>query len=379
MDWFSDKEITQLWVTIIGGLIAGLAVLLVVWLFKVLTLKALWNGVWPRLKAWYNRITLYSHLSACDRDILKALYEGNTTLISLHYDDGRPPSIQTKLDHILDTPVACRLMVSDHYKKSLSHLRSHNFLKVDGRWQYNRQNPYPTRTQSYELTRVGHEFIRKHTIGFNARERFIRKWFRGLGKHKYDGHYCNDVGKGICRELPRLLQGTASLKKHFGKAGPIGSNRDNVKPDVYEYTQENHEDGVEWMVAVPFLHVGDQYFDVAQYDHVILWIHTDEWIREQEIRNAAMGRKRLKEFYATISEDIPVMPSVMNRASRPPNKPRYLEFSQKLVGHWEAYPIQAKVITIEESDDPAVTVLKLGEPKIFDPSTVLDRNQSAKI
>lgn len=374
MDWFGDKVFIPLAVAIGAGIVLAI----INWISRSEASKEFWKGIRSGLQTNYRRFALYGHLSPYDRDILKALHDSDTTLISLRYDDGRPPSIQTKLDYILDTPVACRLIVSDHYKKSLAHLSSHNFLKVDGRWLYERQNPYPIRTQSHELTETGAEFIRKHTTGLNWLERFMRRWFRVLGKHKDDERYCDDVGEDIRRELPNLLQGTVFLKKHFGKAGPIGSNRDNVKPDIYEYTQGDHEDGVEWMVAVPFLRIGDQYFDVAQYDQVILWIHTDEWIREQEILDTNIRRQRLKEFYAATSEDTLVMPPVMNRASRPPNEPRYLQFSQKLVGRWKAYPIQAKVIAITESDDPAVTVLKLGEPKVFDPSVEHERNQSAK-
>ena len=338
--------------------------------------ERVWKFVSPRIKAWYNRIRLYSRLSAYDRGILKALHDSGTTLLSLRYDDGRSPSIQARLDHILDTPVACRLIASHHYEKSLSHLRSHNFLNVDGRWVYERPNPRPINTLSYELTEVGREFIHKYAVGSNLRERFIRNHIRGLNKHNYIGRYRDDIGKCKRGELPTFLRGNASLKKYFGKPGaawPIGSSRINVKPDIYECVQGVHEDGVEWMVAVPFMHAGDHNFDVAQGDYVILWIHTDERLRNEEL----LAPTTRMHAIPTNRSNKPIIPANTSRAYRPPNKPRYLEFSQELVGRWDAYTVQAKVISIAEGDDPVVTVLKLGESKVFDPSIEDERNQPA--
>ena len=346
MDRLWEKVIIPLLISIFGGLvvavfmIAGLVVetlvvgFLVAGLGLVLIMrKKLRNRVSPQTKTRRDRVTRYRHLSAYDRDILKALHDSGTTLLSLRYDDGRPRSIQARLDHILDIPVACRLIVSNHYNKSLGRLSSNDFLKVDDRWIYERPNPRPINTISYELTELGHEFIRKYTVGSNKRERFIRNRIRGLNKHKYEGCYRDDIGKDKRGELPTFLRGNASLKKYFGKPGtawPIRSSRDNIKPDIYECVQGVHEDGVEWMVSVPYMRAGDRHFDVAQGDAVILRIH-----------------------------DIPY------------NKPRYLEFNQELVGRWDAYTVQAKVISIAEGDDPVVTVLKLGESKVFDPSPII--------
>ena len=362
MDWLSNP--------IIGGIVAGLVVASIIGLFKIAERKKVWDRVWPRIKAWHKRTTLYRHLSAYDRDILKALHDSETTLISPRYDDGRLPSIQARLDHVLDTPVACRLIVSHHYNKSLGRLKGNDFLKVDGRWIYERPNPRPINTVSYELTKFGREFIRKYTIGSNRRERFIRNHIRGLNKHNYIGRYRDDVGKDKRGELPTFLQGNANLKKYFGKPGaawPIGSSRDNVKPDIYECVQGIHEDGVEWMVAVPFMRAGDHHFEVAQGDYVILWIHTDERLRNEEL----LAPTRRMYAIPTNRSNKPIIPAETSRAYRPPNKPRYLEFNQELVGRWDAYTIQAKVISIAEGDDPVVTVLKLGESKAFDPSPII--------
>ena len=345
--------------------------------FKFVARKEFWNRITSQVRAWYDRVTLYSRLTAYDRDILKALDDSDTTLISLRYNDGRPPRIQAKLDHILGTPVACRLIASHHYNESLGSLTQHKLLRGDMRRLYEKPNPDPITTQSYELTIDGHEFIRKHARGLDWRERFIRKWFRGLGKHKYTGCYCDDVGEDKRRELPRLLRGTVRIKKSYldPAAGAIGTNRDkNQNPDIYEYSQGCHNNGVEWIVAVPFLRrEGDTNFDVVQHEDVILLIHTDEWIRNQEEFDANMRMQMLIEqgVIHTNSSGRPVISAEIPRAYRPSNKPRRLEFSQELVGLEDTYSIQAKVLGIEEGNDPIVTILKLGESKEFDPSEVL--------
>ena len=367
MDWLSENITIPLFVVILGGLVVAL----ITGLFKIAVGKEFWNRITSQVRAWYDRVTLYSRLTAYDRDILKALHDSDVTLISLRYNDGRPVSIQAKLDHILGIPVACRLIASHHYNESLKRLTEHNLLKGDMRRIYEKPNPDSITTQSYELTIDGHEFIRKHARGLDWRERFIRKWFRGLGKHKYTGCYRDDIGEDKRRQLPKFLQGDVTLKKHFVKPMPrlIGSNRDNVKPDIYECAHGYHEDGVEWLVAVPSLRVGDQYFDVVQHEDVILWIHTDKSIRKsirnREIHDAAMWRRLTEQSIAipANSSGKPVISAEKPRAYRPSNKPRRPEFSQK-------YGIQAKVIAIEEGDDPVVTILKLGESKVFDPSEV---------
>ena len=133
MDWLWEKVIIPLLISIVASLavgvlmLAGLVVeafvfvgLLIVGLGLVLiTRKELRTRISPQTKTRRDRVTQYSDLSDYDRDILKALHDSGTTLLSLRYDDGRPPSIQARLDHVLDTPVACRLIVSHHYNKSL--------------------------------------------------------------------------------------------------------------------------------------------------------------------------------------------------------------------------------------------------------------------
>ena len=374
-----DLDIPITWLVVAGLVVAVLVIAVVRLAFT--KRKRSGNRISPQTKTRRDRVTQYSDLSDYDRDILKALHDSGTTLLSLRYDDGRPPSIQARLDHVLDTPVACRLIVSHHYNKSLGRLSSNDFIKVDGRWIHERPNPRPINTLSYELTEIGYEFIHKYAVGSNLRERFIRNHIRGLNKHNYIGRYRDDVGKDKLGELPTFLRGNANLKKYFGKPGaawPIGSSRDNVKPDIYECVQGVHEDRVEWMVAVPFMRAGDHHFDVAQGDYVILWIRTDEWIQKEEMKNmyaaATRRRKRLRKYRANTSvsdAEKPIILTKTSRAYRPPNKPRYLEFSQELVGRWDAYTVQAKVISIAEGDDPVVTVLKLGESKAFDPSPII--------
>ena len=374
MNWLLEYIIIPFFISIAAGIVLA-------------SHKRLRNRIWLQATDWYDRIriyshldrvTPYSHLSACDRDILKALHDSDTTLISLRYNDGRPPSIQAKLDRILGIPVACRLIASHHYNESLGRLTGHKLLKGDMRRIYEKPNPEPITTQSYELTIVGHEFIRKHARGLDRGERFIRKWFRGLGKHKYTGCYRDDVGEHKRRELPRLLRGTVRIKKSYldSAAGAIGTNRDkNQNPDIYEYSQGCHNNGIEWIVAVPFLRrEGDTNFDVVQHEDVILLIHTDEWIRNQEEFDANMRRQMLIEqsiLTPASSSGVPVISAEIPRAYRPSNKPRRLEFSQELVGLGDTYSIQAKVLGIEEGNDPIVTILKLGESKEFDPSEVL--------
>ena len=319
--------------------------MLVVWFFKIVTLKALWNSVWPRLKAWYNRIRLYGRLSAYDRDILKSLYDSKATRLSRHYDDGRPPSIQTKLDCILDTPVACRLVFSCHYEQSMERLIGHGFIKKDWLWPYERPTPEIYRVDNYELTDTGYDFIHKYS--------------KGLSKHQYEGRYRDKVGNNEARgKFPELLQGSV-FPKRYTHGQWIGSNHvyGGLIIHIYQYPPGFREDSVEWVVAIRSPRVGDPDIDIVQNDSVFLLIHTDESLRKREI-------------YAVSSPN--------NRAFRPPNKPRHLEFDQQVVGLWKAYPIQAEVFNIEESDDRLVTVLNLGEPKVFDPSVEHERNQSAK-
>ena len=382
MDWFSDKVISQLWVTIIGGLIAGLAVLLVGWLFKVVTGKAFRNGVWPRLKAWYNRIRLYGRLSAYDRDILKSLYDSKATRLSRHYDDGRPPSIQTKLDYILDTPVACRLILSCHYHQSVKRLIGHGFIKWDERWLYEEFTLETYRAKHYQLTDTGYNFIHKHTVGLNWREKFIRKWLKGLSKHQYEGCYRDEVGREARGKFPKLLQGLVFPKRYMNGQW-IGSNYGFGGPiiHIYQYPPGGREDGVEWVVAIRSPRVGDPDLDIAQNDSVFLLIRTDDWLRKQDRTAAVQQMQRRQKRQAARppqkfgSSRIPV---AINRAFRYSNKPQHLEFDPRVVGLWEAYPVQAEVFSVEESDDRLVTVLNLGEPKVFDPSVEHERNQSAE-
>ncbi len=382
MDWLSDKEITQLWVTIIGGLIAGLAVLLVVWLFKAVTPKVFWDGVGHRLKVWYNKIRLYirlSSLSSCDRDILKALYDSDTTQLSLRYDDGLPPIIQTKLDRILDIPVACRLMVSIHYTENLEHLVSHGLLRHDAPWRYRIRSYFQVDTRSYQLTEVGKRFICNYDIGNKWRKRFIRKWIIRLDRHKYKGHYIDKIGNYTRRKLPNLLRGVVYHKVFYSGASSMNTQLDrDSNIDIYEYPLNAREDGVECMVVI---HRYPNIFNVKEGDRVFLLIHTDETLRKQECLRAIMWEQNLRSILATPSTnsvDTPVIPIVRNQAYGHTNKPLYLDTDPKLKSRFDTYSVKAVVISILGCDDPVCTILNLGHTQPFDLDLENERYQSVE-
>ena len=384
MDLLSDKVVIPFMVT----LLAGIVLAIIIGIFKIVTRQEIWDDTWPRLKTWYNKIRLYSRLSGYERDILKAIHDTKATRLSRHYDDGRPPSIQTKLDCILETPVACRLVLSSHYDQSLRHLSGYGFIRGDERWLYEEFTRETYRTDHYQLTYAGYDFIQKYAVGLNWRERFIRKWLRGLSKHQYEGCYYDGIGEEVRGKFPNLLQGLVFPKRYIDGQWVGSSDGPGGRViHIYQYPQGVREDDVEWVVTIRYPNAHDP--DIAQDDSVFLLIHTDEYILKREEFDAARRKEwYIKEFQSGASVTNMGIPHIFhldNRAFRPPNKPQHLEFDPRVVGLWEDYPVRAEVVSIEvvsikQSDDRdrLVKVLNLGSARPFDPSVEHERNQSAE-
>lgn len=354
MDWLSEKVIIPLFVSIIAGFIlAGL--------FKIVELKKAWAHVWTRIKAWCNRVTLYIRLSPYDRDILKAMYDSGTILLSLKRDCER--SIRTELDCILKAPVACRLMVSTHYEENLRKLANNGLLRHDQPWPYRVRGSLRRDEQSYRLTDIGNRFIDKRAIGNPWIERFVPKRIRRLSGHKYKGHYVDKTGNESRLKLPNLLRGRVFAKAYYAYARTINSRlyRDS-DIDIYEYPSDAREDGVECMVVIHrYLNI----FDIEKGDYVFLMIPTDKSLQEQAI---------LTSSSTNIAEA-----SVRNQESCiHSNKPLYLDTDPELESRFDFYPVQGVVISVEVKSDGAVcTILNLGRTQVFDPDLENERNQPA--
>lgn len=290
---------------------------------------AIWNKTsiqkWLEERRKRNRI--YNHLSDYERDILKALCDIGTTQIVGGYDEDGLPSIYTMLGWIPGAPVSCGLKTTGHYLPSLESLATHGFLKYDRFWSMVlpwRYDPSQRHVKAYRLTRKGFRFTRKYAIGVHWGEKFIRKYFKGLNKHKYKGHYCDKIGADARRKLPKPLRGTVWLKK-YDTRDSLGISM-NMYPTIYEYPIRARQDGVECMVEIPLTAL-----DVAENDPVFLAIHTR-------------------------------------------NKPKHLKFDPKVTESFDSYWVQAEVISIKENDYPEGTVINLGNAKPYDPGPEISRH-----
>ena len=270
------------------------------------------------LLRWFKRYTRYNRLSSYERDILKALHDSKATRLSRSYDDEDTHRMYTVLDYIPGAPVACRLVVSGHYKESLERLSEHGLIQRDGHWRY---PPSQRNMQAYRLTVDGKQFICKYHTGLHRVERFIRKWFKGLNRHKCKGCFSDKVGDDARRKLPNMLKGHVWLKEYYCGAKRLGED-DLMEPIIYEYPPGSREDGVECVVEIP-LHD----MDVDVNDSVFIFI----------------------------------------RADVESNKPRYLHSYPKVTASTGNYAVQAKVVSIEESNSPVGTVLKLSSTLPFCP------------
>lgn len=288
---------------------------------------AIWNKIsikkWLEEQRTQNRT--YNHLSTYDRDILKALCDSDTTQVSGGYDDTGSPHISTTLECVPGAPIARRLKVSGHYLPILHHLAVHGFLKENTplntplRYDLSKRH-----LKGYHLTPEGKQFIHKYAIGRHRIEKFIRRRFKGLCKHKYEERYCDTVGEDERGKLPNLLQG--AVKLHSYDVTPLGADQ-RIRPSIYEYPPWARKGGVECMVEIPLLNL-----DVAENDQVFLAIYTS-------------------------------------------NRPRYLKFNPKVAESSGDYWIQAEVISIRENDYPVGTVMNLGNTKPYDPAPKIPRNR----
>ena len=284
----------------------------------ITAILAIWRSIHRPLLTWLKRNALYKSLSKYERDILKALSDSDNTQISGGYDDTGSPHISTMLECVPCAPIACRLKVSGHYLPSLCRLAVHDLLKentpLDTPLRY---DPSKRHLKAYRLTPEGKQFIHKYAVGRHRIERFVRRWFKGLCKHKYEGRYCDSVGADARRKLPNLLQG--AVKLHSCDVTSLGADQ-MMRPSIYEYPPWARKDGVECIVEIPLLNL-----DVAENDQVFLAIYTS-------------------------------------------NKPRYLKFNPKVAESSGDYWIQAEVISIRENDYPVGTVINIGNAKPFNPS-----------
>lgn len=284
-----------------------------------------WKGV-CKLLAYVKGDVRYSRLSSYERDVLKTLHQSETTRISQEYDDKGAHRMYTVLDCILSAPVACRLVVNRHYQESLKSLAERGLLQVDMPWRY---APSQRNMQAYRLTVDGKQFICKYHTGLsqNRVERFIRKWFKGLNRHKCKGCFSDKVGDDARRKLPNVLKGHVWLKEYYRGAKRLGED-DLMEPSIYEYPPGSREDGVECMVEIP-LHD----MDVDVNDSVFIFI----------------------------------------RADVESNKPRHLHSDPKVTASTGNYAVQAKVVSIGESNSPVGTVLKLSSTLPFYPAVEIGR------
>ncbi len=284
----------------------------------ITAILAIWRSIRRPVLAWRRRNALYKSLSKYDRDILKALRDSDTTQVSGGYDDTGNPRISTMLECVPGAPVACRLKVSGHYLPSLRRLAVYGFLKENTLLDTpSRYEPSKRHLKAYHLTPKGKQFIHKYAIGWHQIEKFIRRRFKGLCKHKYEERrYCDSVGAYARRKLPNLLQG--AVKLHSYDVTPLGADQ-SMRPGIYEYPPWARKDGVECIVEIPLLNL-----DAGENNQVFLAIHAS-------------------------------------------NKPRYLKFNPKVAESSGDYWIQAKVISIKENNNPEGTVINLGNAKPFDP------------
>lgn len=292
----------------------------------IMAIPTAWKGV-CKLWAYLKGDVRYNRLSSYERDVLKALHDRKTTLVSQGYDDNSAHRMYTMLDCIPGAPVACRLVVSEHYQQSLEHLVEYGLLQKHTPWRY---APSQKKMQTYRLTVKGEHFISKYSTGMHIVERFIRRWFRGLNKHKFRGCFSDSVGDDARRKLPNALQGNVWLKKYYCGAKRLGED-DLMVPVMYEYPPRAREDGVECMVEIPLRDL-----DVDENDRVFMIVHDDAGS----------------------------------------NRPRHLHTDTKLAGRIGGYPIEAMVISIQESDGPVGTVLNLGHTRPFDPAIEIERQSN---
>ena len=292
----------------------------------ITAIPILWKGLY-RLYSWFRGDIRYNRLSSYDRDVLKSLHENEMTLMSCTYDDENPPRMYTMLDFIPGAPVACRLVVSKYYQESLKSLAEHGLLQEDTPWRYDLSQKY---VKAYRLTLDGKQFICKYHTGLHRVERFIRRWFKGLNKHKCNGCFSDKVGDDARRKLPNALQGNVWPKKYYRGAKRLGED-DLMMPVIYEYPPRAREDRVECMVEIPLRDL-----DVDENDRVFMIVHDDDGS----------------------------------------NRPRHLHTDTKLAGRIGGYPIEAMVISIQESDGPVGTVLNLGHTRPFDPAIEIERQSN---
>ena len=283
-----------------------------------------WKGVCKPLLAWKKKNERYTHLGPCGRDVLKALHDTDTVHISRSYDDTDPPQIHTTLDCVPGAAVACRLVVSRRYEKSLGRLEELGLIEGHEHWRYERsqRNMMPSR-----LTADGEQYIRKYSDGLHKRERIIRRWFKGLNRHEYKGKFLDEVGTAVRRKLPSKLRASVWLKEYYYEAMSLESKWDK-RPAIYEYPSGSREDGVECMVEIPV-----HGLEVVENDRVFLLIHES-------------------------------------------NRPRYLDIDPKLVDRFGTYPIQGIVISVVASENPVGTVLNIGHTRVFDLDVENARHES---
>ena len=304
-------------VTAIAAIVTGAAT-------SITAVPIVWRVVCKPLLTWNKRNTRYKRLGPYGRNVLKAFHDTETVHISRSYDDADPPQIHTALDCVPGAPVACRLVVSRHYEKSLERLRELGLLEGHEPWRYDRsqRNMMPR-----WLTDNGKQFIRKYSTGLHMGERYIRRWFKGLDRHKYEGRFLDEVGDDARRKLPNVLKGHVWLKEYCRGAKRLGED-DLMEPSIYEYPPGSREDGVEYMVEIP-LHD----MDVDVNDSVFIFIPADD----------------------------------------ESNKPRYLHTDPKVAASTGYYDIQAEVVGIEESKSPVGSVLNLYGTRPFDTAVEIER------
>ena len=288
----------------------------------ITAILAMWRSIRRPVVTWLKRNALYKGLSKYDLDILKALHDSDTTQISGGYDDTGSPRICTMLDCIPGAPVACRLKASDHYQRSLTHLATHGLLEentpLDMSWRYLRYDLSQRYVKTYRLTTDGKRFIHKYAVGLHRGEKCIRRWFRGLKKHKYGDRYQDKVDANVRSKLPNLLRGVVWLKQYYLGANSLGADQ-SMCPSIYEYSPGSRSDEVECIVEIPLSNL-----DVAKSDRVFLAINTS-------------------------------------------SKPQYLKYNPKVAEVADAYWIEAVVVKIVKNADPVGTVLNLGQTQEFAP------------
>ena len=229
MDWPATTAIAAIFTAIATGTMA---------------VPTLLKGI-GRIVAWHRRNSLYRRLEPLDLDILKAISESGTTRISLYYGDlGDSPQMDDTADRILGIAVRCRLNVNESYQPSLARLVEHGLLGVDP-WPW-RYAPYRA-VANYKTTEEGRLFLCKYTSGMHWAEKAIRRYFKGLRRHKFKGGCHGEVCETERDRLPFELRAEARHERYDAASlgtHPLGLAR------LYEYPPGARQDQLECMVVI---------------------------------------------------------------------------------------------------------------------------------